>query len=394
LALLSFEYNDANKLVRVRLGDDSGPVIAEFFYDHSGRRIKKIENGVVTYYVGKHFDKVVKGDSPGETVYYFAGVRRVAKKDQDGNRTYFHTDHLESTSAATNSSGNVMEWTKHYPFGGIRKGGTERYEFTGKEKDSSTDYHYFESRHYNSGFKHFVKADIVNPELYNPQSLNRYAYVLNNPLKYTDRYGFSGQEINDGNLVVAYEDPPSLEDYQDRYMGEFKWLQDSAIIQRYNKRLRDEAHKFPPYREMNTTTYKDPETGEIKDRLWCTTYVAEHYQIKWDGNAGTWLKNAKNSGYATGDVPAKNSIVVTNEGGVGHVAIVDEIITNEHGEVVAIMISESNYPSKGERNTRTIRADSSIIKGYVYTQKSRFAVVEDNVEDRAYYEEYMERSNN
>ncbi|MCP4711265.1 MAG: hypothetical protein GY869_21810, partial [Planctomycetes bacterium] len=45
------EYNDANKLVRVRQGDASGPVIAEYIYDSDGQRIKKIENGVTTYYI-------------------------------------------------------------------------------------------------------------------------------------------------------------------------------------------------------------------------------------------------------------------------------------------------------------------------------------------------------
>jgi RHS repeat-associated protein len=195
-----FEYNDANKLVRVRLGDDSGPVIAEFFYDHSGQRIKKIENGVVTYYVGKHFDKVVKGDSPGETIYYFAGVHRVSKKDQDGNHTYFHADHLRSSNVVTDSSGSVMERIKHYPYGDIRAGGSERYTFTGKEKDSSTDFHYFEARYYNYVCRIFSQADIVVPNHYDPQSFNRYAYVRSNPLKFYDPSGHSWLEETWGDL--------------------------------------------------------------------------------------------------------------------------------------------------------------------------------------------------
>jgi hypothetical protein len=67
-----YEYNDANQLVRVRQGDTiTGPVIAEYFYDYSGQRVKKIENGVVTYYVGKHFEKQVGGANAGSTSYYF-----------------------------------------------------------------------------------------------------------------------------------------------------------------------------------------------------------------------------------------------------------------------------------------------------------------------------------
>ena len=67
-----YEYNDANRLARVRQGDQTGPVIAEYFYDSSGQRVKKIENGVVTYYVGKHFEKQVGGSNAGSTSYYFA----------------------------------------------------------------------------------------------------------------------------------------------------------------------------------------------------------------------------------------------------------------------------------------------------------------------------------
>ncbi len=67
-----YEYNDANQLVRVRHGDQNGPVIAEYFYDYTGQRIKKIENGVTTYYIGKHSETQVNGENQTNTNYYFA----------------------------------------------------------------------------------------------------------------------------------------------------------------------------------------------------------------------------------------------------------------------------------------------------------------------------------
>ncbi len=186
-----YEYNDANKLVKVRHGDQTGPVIAQYFYDYTGQRIKKIENGVTTYYIGKHYKEVRDGTDIKKTEYYFANGDRVAKKDSSGNVYYYHSDHLGGTNVLTDSGGNLAERIRYYPFGEIREGGNEKYQFTGKEKDKLTEFYYFEARYYDSDFEHFTQADTVAPNLYDPQDLNRYAYVRNNPLSNIDPSGHS-----------------------------------------------------------------------------------------------------------------------------------------------------------------------------------------------------------
>ena len=104
-----YEYNEANQLVKVRQGDQSGPVIAQYFYDYAGQRVKKVDNGVVTYYIGKHFETQEGGIAPGNTSYYFANGERVAKKDPSGNFIYYHSDHLGSTSVTSDSQGNAID---------------------------------------------------------------------------------------------------------------------------------------------------------------------------------------------------------------------------------------------------------------------------------------------
>ncbi len=187
-----YEYNDANQLTRVRQGDQAGPVIAEYVYDAAGQRVKKIENGVVTYYIGKHYEKQVGGSNAGSTSYYFGeGGERVAKKDPIGNIFYYHLDHLDSINVVTDSTGIEVSRTDYLPFGDLRTGSSdsEKYSYTGKEKDKTSLY-YFNARYNSPEFRHFTQADIAEPDYADPQDLNRYAYVGNNPLSYVDYDGF------------------------------------------------------------------------------------------------------------------------------------------------------------------------------------------------------------
>ncbi len=188
-----YEYNDANKLVRIRHGDQNGVVIAEYYYDFKGQRIKKIENEITTYYIGKNYVTEIADSLLENTKYYFANKERVAKKDSSGNLSYFHSDHLGGTNAVTDSGGNLVERNKYYPFGEIREGGQERFTYTGKEKDKLTDFYYFEARYYKHEFKHFTQPDAISRNLYDPQDLNRYTYVNNNPVKYVDPSGHKKQ---------------------------------------------------------------------------------------------------------------------------------------------------------------------------------------------------------
>ena len=65
--------------------------------------------------------------------------------------------------------------------------GTDRL-FTGQRLDG-TGLYYYGARYYDSSMGRFVSADTVVPSASNPQTLNRYSYCLNNPLKYIDPSG-------------------------------------------------------------------------------------------------------------------------------------------------------------------------------------------------------------
>jgi|GEM_PF-3106392 len=179
-----YVYNDANRLTEVLKKSDNNKIVSEFVYDENGKRVKKTENNVISYYITPDYD-IKDGE---ETVYFFANGKRVAKESSEGMFWYLD-DHLGSTNVMMDSDGDLVERTLYYPFGGHREGGTEQYTFTGKEFDSGIGLYYFEARYYNPQTFVFTQADSIIPDLYNPQSLNRYSYCYNNPLKYEDPDG-------------------------------------------------------------------------------------------------------------------------------------------------------------------------------------------------------------
>ena len=135
-------------------------------------------------------NKLASNGATTNTTYYQVNDQTVAQKNPDGSKNYFLTDNLGSASVLTNQSGAVVENSTYYPYGQIRSGGTQsKYLYTGQENDPETNLDYYNSRYYNPSNMHFTQPDTVLPNVYDPQSLNRYSYVENNPLTYSDPSG-------------------------------------------------------------------------------------------------------------------------------------------------------------------------------------------------------------
>lgn len=66
-----------------------------------------------------------------------------------------------------------------------------RQRFTAKERDPETGFDFFEARYYASTQGRFVSPDplLSSGRIYDSQTWNRYAYTLNNPLRYIDPLG-------------------------------------------------------------------------------------------------------------------------------------------------------------------------------------------------------------
>ncbi len=72
------------------------------------------------------------------------------------------------------------------------------YSFTDQEWDSETGLYNYDARLYDPVIGQFIMADTIVPDWFNPQSLNRYAYCLNNPVRYVDPSGHDSLEAEVG----------------------------------------------------------------------------------------------------------------------------------------------------------------------------------------------------
>jgi RHS repeat-associated protein len=147
------------------------------------------------------------------TTYYRANNEMVAKK-VGTTLTYHHNDHLNSASIVTNTTGGLVEETRYLPYGEVRSGGSEnltgRYTYTDQESDNETGLMYYGARYYAPSIGRFVQPDSMLPDMYDPQEINRYAYVKNNPLKYTDPTGHYSSDPNDYPFLYTNIKDPNI----------------------------------------------------------------------------------------------------------------------------------------------------------------------------------------
>jgi RHS repeat-associated protein len=143
--------------------------------------------------------------SPGSAVFVQSEQAAELELSPPRLRTlFYHGDHLGSASVITDGNGRVVEETAYYPFGTPRwqrrvELAEAFYGFTQKERDRESGLAYFESRFLATSLGRFLRLDPLGGDmpagwLENPQKLNHYAYVQNNPLRWVDPSGMEEQK--------------------------------------------------------------------------------------------------------------------------------------------------------------------------------------------------------
>ena len=158
------------------------------------------------YYVGNIYDEAHNNGKILKQDYIYANGNLVAiHQTNQGNEKmlYVHLDNLGSIWAYTDENGEITEELNYDPWGRKRNPETWDY-YTGYKHLTSSDRGF--GGHEQMDFMDMVNMDgrmydpylgrFLSPDPYiqapdNTQSLNRYAYCLNNPLSYTDPTGYS-----------------------------------------------------------------------------------------------------------------------------------------------------------------------------------------------------------
>lgn len=218
-----FDYDAENRMVRAGAGgtgyDNGG---ASYAYDSDGRRVKKaVSNGEMTVFVYDAMGKV---------------VAEYSNQVQSNGTRYVTFDTLGSTRVVTDAQGlahsqNGAKGSRHdyLPFGeeigisSVTNSGREsiagynlgniRQQFTGYARDDETGLDYAQARYYASAQGRFTGADrlIASAIPVQPQSWNRYAYCLNNPLAYIDPSGLKwAVQYNNGTATFQWYEGSSI----------------------------------------------------------------------------------------------------------------------------------------------------------------------------------------
>lgn len=187
-----------------------------FEYNSNRNRFKQIidrgGNLTTIHYVGKTFEVITDNDGNKQYKNYIkAGGRFIAVKTYYSNQAsklhYIHRDHTGSTDVITDARGAIVERFAYDPFGARKAGvqwnsglisqavasynqSTTTRTYTEHEELSSVGLIHMNGRVYDPELARFTSADPFVQTPNSSQSYNRYSYVFNNPLSFTDPSGY------------------------------------------------------------------------------------------------------------------------------------------------------------------------------------------------------------
>jgi RHS repeat-associated protein len=170
-----------------------------YTYNALGQRVEKTVGGV---YTGLAYDAAGRlmeyNNGYAETEDFLWLGNRLIGTYVSGTR-FVHPDILGSTGVLTNQYGTETQEELYYPWGSrwAAVGTVEDERFAAMQKrDAETGLDPTPNRMYHWRLGRWLSPDPLGGDITNPQSLNRYAYVLNNPTTLLDPLGLDSCNVN------------------------------------------------------------------------------------------------------------------------------------------------------------------------------------------------------
>ncbi len=198
----SITYTSYNKPASITQG--SSTLFFSHDVDHQ-RFMQQAPEGTTLYFdaFGVHAELFSSGTSSWYD-YLGTGGALLGMRVLSGSTVttrYFHTDNLGSISVITDTSGNVVErdgydaWGKRrFPNGADDPTDSLTSQttrgFTAQEELHDVGLVHLNGRVYDPLIARMTSADPMVPDPMNGQAWNRYSYVINNPLAFTDPSGY------------------------------------------------------------------------------------------------------------------------------------------------------------------------------------------------------------
>ena len=202
-----------------------------YTYDGEGKRVEKSRG---TYYWRDRSGTVLaetntSGATQNEYIY-FNGAR-IARHDSTTHVYYYFSDQIGTAQLISNSTGTVCYDSDSTPFGYqmvYTSTCTQEFNFAGMQLDSETGNYDTWHRYYQPNLGRWMSPDRKRGNASNPQSLNRYAYVLNNPTNLTDPLGLEwcpqGSQIYENGILMGYQDELCMTDSEYQQSMAMGWL--------------------------------------------------------------------------------------------------------------------------------------------------------------------------
>ena len=204
----SVTVNTATNRVSAWTYDVAGNVTNDgantYAYD-AENRIISVNSAATTYSYDAFGSRVTKATGTTTVRYYFGLAEKTDSAwtknltatpagvvEWDGSAVLFKSnDHRGNAAVITDASGSVAGRVDLFPYGEVcsQTGTTTKYKLTDKERDAETGLDYFGARYYSSSPARWLSADILATRIYDPQSLNKYTYVRNDPVNLVDPDG-------------------------------------------------------------------------------------------------------------------------------------------------------------------------------------------------------------